>query len=207
MAERTVEDRLREEYFELFPEVRRVAEQLEAEIRYRLLPISRGLDRYERLYVKSRVKECESAIESLRLRQEGSTFDREKPDFYTLYNLRDLAGVRVLAFPRNRLAEIDSHLQTFFSSWTPDPVRGESGEPLAFKYHGFCQATEKIMGEYQIVSMLTGLFWEVEHSAIYKPIPRLKGMAESIKMRERTADVLEALRAFEEEFESLIQGE
>jgi len=116
VAERTVEDRLREEYFELFPEVRRVAEQLEAEIRYRLLPISRGLDRYERLYVKSRVKECESAIESLRLRQEGSTFDREKPDFYTLYNLRDLAGVRVLAFPRNRLAEIDSHLQTFFSS-------------------------------------------------------------------------------------------
>ena len=39
-AERTVEDRLREEYFDLLPEIHRVADRLEAEIRYLMLPIS-----------------------------------------------------------------------------------------------------------------------------------------------------------------------
>src|SRR5664280_3024387 len=55
----------------------------------------------------------------------------------------------------------------------------------------------------QIVSMLTGLFWEVEHSAIYKPTPSLKGIARSLEMQQRTRDVLRALRSFEEEFERL----
>lgn len=34
MTERTVEDKLREEYFTLLPEVRRVLEELEAEVQY-----------------------------------------------------------------------------------------------------------------------------------------------------------------------------
>jgi len=55
--------------------------------------------------------------------------------------------------------------------------------------------------EYQIVSMLAGLFWEVEHSANYKPAPRLKDIAESLTVRERSTAVLRALKDFEEEFE------
>lgn len=51
--------------------------------------------------------------------------------------------------------------------------------------------------------MLTGLFWEVEHSAIYKPAARLGQIALSLGMRERTRDVAKALRAFEEQFEAL----
>ena len=62
-AERTIEDRLREEYFALLPEISRVAERLEAEIRYLMLPISGGLRRHERLAVKCRVKSCESALD------------------------------------------------------------------------------------------------------------------------------------------------
>jgi hypothetical protein len=38
--------------------------------------------------------------------------------------------------------------------------------------------------------MLTGLFWEVEHSAIYKPDARLSGIADHFGMRERTRDVV-----------------
>ena len=38
MVERTIENRLREEYFKLLPEMRLVVEQLETEIRYCLLP-------------------------------------------------------------------------------------------------------------------------------------------------------------------------
>ena len=202
-AERTAEDRLREEYFTLLPEIHRVADRLEAEIRYHMLPISGRLERHERLAVKCRVKSCESALEKLRARQEGRTFQRSRPEIYTLTSLNDLAGVRVLAFPRSRLAEIDRLLRKEFHAWTPDPVE-DDGEVQAFKYYGYCRpASDKVKGEYQVVSMLTGLFWEVEHSAIYKPDARLGRIALHLGMRQRTKDVVKALRAFEEQFEAL----
>lgn len=207
MVERTVEDRLREEYFELLPDIRRVAEELHAEVRHCLLPISGSLDWHEQLVVSSRIKECESALGALRRRQEGATFDSDRRDLYTLCNLNDLAGVRVLVFPRSRLTETDKELRKRFSMWAPDPVPGddENDEPRALKYHGYCKASDKVRGEFQIVPMLTGLFWEVEHDAIYKPSPRLKGIDQSVKMKERSKEVLKALQLFEEEFERLIR--
>ncbi len=139
MSERTVEDRLREEYFVLLPEARRALEELETEIRYCLLPLSMKLDKYERLVVTSRIKDCESALGALRRRQEAATFDPEKADSYILTQLNDLVGVRVLAFPRSRLIETDKSLRQHFPSWTSDPIPAgnESSEPLAFKYHGY----------------------------------------------------------------------
>jgi ppGpp synthetase/RelA/SpoT-type nucleotidyltranferase len=80
------------------------------------------LDEYERLLVTSRVKECESALDSLRRRQEGATFDSGQPASYSLDSLNDLAGVRVLAFPHSRLKEADRKLRERFPLWTPDPV-------------------------------------------------------------------------------------
>ena len=80
---RTIEDRLREEYFELLSDIRRVAEDLEAEVRYCVLPICHKLDKYERLVVTSRIKECESALDSLRRRREGGAFDTDRPTLYT----------------------------------------------------------------------------------------------------------------------------
>lgn len=201
---RTIEDRLRQEYFELLPEIRRVAEHLEAEVRYRVLPIFHRLNRYERLLVTSRVKECESALDALRRRQEGGRFDRERPAQYSLTDLNDLAGVRVLAFPGSRVPEIDRELRERFPSWTPDPIL-ESGLPLAFKYFGHCRASASIRGELQIVPMLVGLFWEVEHAAAYKPAPELKGTAGFWKMRQRRAEVYRALRAFDEEFAAQVR--
>jgi ppGpp synthetase/RelA/SpoT-type nucleotidyltranferase len=203
-AERTIEDRLREEYFDLLPAIRRVAQQLEAEIRYHLLPISKKLNKYERLVVTSRVKDCESAVQKLHRGRgrEGATFDSDHPERYSLRSLKDLAGVRVMAFPPSRLMEIDSTLRKIFH-WKPDPIK-QDGEMLAFKYHGYCKANRTVRGEYQIVSMLTGLFWEVEHSAMYKPDPRLRGVARHVEMNRCRKDVLHALRAFEEEFEDLL---
>jgi ppGpp synthetase/RelA/SpoT-type nucleotidyltranferase len=204
-AGRTVEDRLREEYFQLLPEIRRVAGQLESQINYHLLPIANALEEYEQIIVKSRVKECESAVDALRRRrgQEGASFDNDQPTRYTLTDLNDLVGLRILVFPRRRILEVDQALRVIFSSWTADPVETE-GQVLALKYHGCCDVSERIRGEYQIVSMLTGLFWEVEHSAIYKPAPRLKGIAQSFAMQQRAKEVLEALKTFEDEFEALI---
>ncbi|MGA2742362.1 MAG: hypothetical protein ABSG65_33610 [Bryobacteraceae bacterium] len=202
-VERTAEDRLREEYFSLLPEMHRVADRLEAEIRYLLLPVSGRLQRYERLAVKSRVKSCESALDKLRRHQETRDFKDRPQEAYTLTSLNDLAGVRVLVFPRNWLADVDRRLRSEFPTWTPDPVK-DGGELQAFKYHGYCpQASDRVRGEYQIVSMLTGLFWEVEHAAVYKPDVRLAGITQHRGMQERTRDVVRALRAFEEQFEVL----
>jgi hypothetical protein len=103
------------------------------------------------------------------------------------------------------LGEIDATLRNVFDNWMEDPVLGDHGENLAFKYWGFSAASNAISGEYQIVSMLTGLFWEIEHSAIYKPSPELRGVARSLEMKEPIANVLRALSGFEEEFERLIQ--
>jgi len=205
--ERTVEDRLREEYFDLLPDIRRVADELEAEVKHCLVPVSLRLDQYERLVVTSRVKECESALDSLRRRQEGATFDSGRPELYSLDNLKDLAGVRVLVFPRSRLAEADRNLRQRFQAWTADPIPGydENDEPLALKYFGYCRASDRIRAEFQIVPMLTALFWEVEHSVIYKPSPSLKGVARSLEMQQRTRDVLMGLKAFEDEFARLIR--
>lgn len=209
MAHRTVDDRLREEYFLLLPEARRVLEELEVKVRHCLLPLSSQLDKYERLVVTSRIKDCESALEALRRRQEAATFDPELGDFYTLTSLNDLAGVRVLAFPKGRLTDANAALRVhpLFSSWTPDPVPADTKgeEPLALKYHGYCEAGTKIRGELQVLPMLVGLFWEVEHSTIYKPSPQLKGVSQSLEMRQRNSEVLKALKAFEEEFERLVQ--
>lgn len=205
--ERTVEDRLREEYFDLLPDIRRVVSELEAEIKHCLVPISLRLDEYERLVVTSRVKECESALDSVRRRQEGATFDSGRPELYSLSSLNDLAGVRVLAFPRRRFAEADRQLRQRFPTWTADPVPGysERDGPLALKYFGYCEASDTIRGEFQIVPMLTALFWEVEHSVIYKPSPLLKGVARSLEMQNRTRDILNGLKAFEDEFANLLR--
>jgi ppGpp synthetase/RelA/SpoT-type nucleotidyltranferase len=83
-SERTIEDRLREEYFDLLPDVRRVLDELEADVRHCLVPISIRLDKYEKLVVTSRIKECESALDSVRRRQESPIFDRGQPELYSL---------------------------------------------------------------------------------------------------------------------------
>jgi hypothetical protein len=202
---RTVEDRLRQEYFELLPDARRVLEELETKVRHCLLPISNSLNKYERLVVTARIKDCESALGAVRRRQEGGTFDPERSELYTLTSLNDLAGVRVLTFPRARLTQVNAALQShpMFSSWTPDPIP-TAGEQLP-KYHGECEVSAKVRGELQIVPMLIGLFWEIEHSAIYKPSPEFKSASREPEMDQRSKDVEFALRAFEETFERLVQ--
>ncbi len=192
----------------MLPESRRVLEELE--VRYCLLPLSSRLDRFEKIEVNARVKDCESALGALRRRQEFATFDPDQADSYSLTSLNDLAGVRVLAFPRTRWREANDVLRSYlpFSSWASDPVSSGDGraEPLAFKYHGLCPRNTKLVrAELQIVPMLTGLFWEVEHAAIYKPSPQLKGVLASLEMQQPILDVYRALGVFEAEFERLVR--
>lgn len=213
MAARTVEDQLREQYDTLLPELTRVAEHLKTQVQYSILPIARKLRHHESLIVKSRVKECNSAINKLQQynpidpslpRNPGGVFDRDRPEIYTLLDLRDLVGVRVLAFPSGIATEVDKLLRSQFPDWTPKPIKDENGEQLAYKYYGqYGGFSQALPCEYQIVSELIGLFWDVEHAAIYKQTPNFKRL-ERI-MREQTSAVYLALKAFEDEFERQIQ--
>jgi hypothetical protein len=207
MPERTPEDRLREEYFSLVPGMRRVLEELEAKVRHCLLPLTATLDKYERLVVRSRIKDCESALGKLRKEQEGKVFDPEQAGSYSLTALNDLAAVRVLAFPRSRWIEADQAVRQLLSSWMPDPVPADDGgeDPLAFKYHGYTDASAEFRGEVQIVPMLIGLFWDVEHSAIYKPTREIKRIQSDMKGQKRA--VLAALKSFDAEFERLVRAD
>jgi ppGpp synthetase/RelA/SpoT-type nucleotidyltranferase len=224
MPERTIQDRLREEYFDLLPEIRRVAWQLEAEIRFHTLPILHKLKHYEQLVVKARVKECESALRTIARKEdekrkrkaerktegEGRIFDPELPTVDSMLSLPDLAGIRVLVFPRDRLIEADEIIRSCpsFGDWTFDPVKDSGGSVLAPKYYGYCPtASKRVRGEYQIVPMLIGHFWEVEHSAIYKPAPSLAGIRRSKEMEELRTGVEQALSRFEEEFGNFVRRE
>jgi hypothetical protein len=208
MPERKIEDLLREKYFDYLPEICRAVWQLETEIRHLTLPIKRSLVHYEQLVVKSRVKECESALKTLRSKEEGNTFDPEKAEHYSILNLRDLAGVRVLVFPRGRLLEADQILREYepFKNWNSDPIKDAGGTELASTYHGFFQEDGgKVCAEYQVVPMLIGLFWEVEHSAMYKPIGWAKGIENDPEMRNLRTGVESSLSHFEEEFERFVK--
>lgn len=209
MSERTAEDRLREEYFTLLPTIRKIREELEAEVRHRILPLSSNLNKYEKIEVASRIKDCESALGALRRRQEGGILDPDQAESYTLTSLNDLAGVRVLVFPGNRWKELNYRLrsQEPFNSWNEDSIFAdeERKELLAFKYFGHCSRNIQLRAELQIVPMLVGLFWQVEHSAIYKPSPELKGVQLSLEMRQPMSDVYRALRDFESKFEQLVR--
>jgi len=59
--------------------MQRTLTALETEVNYLLLPSRLKLDPYARILVRGRVKDCESAVDSLRRRQEGGTFDASQP--------------------------------------------------------------------------------------------------------------------------------
>lgn len=199
MPQRSIEDRLREEYFHLLPEIKRVAWQLEAEVRFHTLPILHELKTPEQLIIKSRIKECESAIETLkRISGEGRQFDPERAEEYSLLHLPDLAGVRVLVFPDRRLTEVDALLRAHFTDWTAKPIPYNERSRLVPKYYGYCRTQNherlsNVLGEYQVVPMLLGLFWEVEHAAMYK----FRAVANSKEMKDRRSAVERSLADFE----------
>ena len=71
MTRGTVEDRLREEYFLLASEIKRVLHQLQTDVAYLLLPVTLDLKHHERIHVEARAKDGDSAINALRRREEA----------------------------------------------------------------------------------------------------------------------------------------
>jgi hypothetical protein len=113
-----------------------------------------------------------------------------------------------MAFPERRVSDARSALEATLSTWTADPVPAIDtlGTPLALKYFGKWSSDARITAEVQIVSLLIGLFWEVEHAAIYKPNPDLRGVIASSSVIRKRDEVLNALHEFETAFEEAIRG-
>jgi len=203
--ERRVEDRLRAEYVDLLPFMRRIQVSLETETRYLLLPLMLELDRHEQIVIRARLKDCESAIDSLRRRQDMSVFDLGRAEGYSLTALPDLVALRVMTFPDRRFHDADRVIRRRIADWTPDPILGEDST-IAHKYRGYWRPGDRLRCEIQVVSLLISLFWEVEHSAIYKPTAEARRIAQSMRMKERTTAVVSALQQFEAEYDRQLDG-
>ena len=110
-----------------------------------------------------------------------------------------------MAFPKSLLEEVHVTLRTQYFDWTADPVQTVMpSRLLAWKYHGFCSASLRIRAEIQIMSMLTGLFWHVEHDTFYKPHdPDLRGAAKKLTMKSHINHIYAAF----EELEAALEPE
>lgn len=87
---RTVEDRLRSEYAALLPAMQRTRTEVETEVQHLVLRATLGLDQYERIIVRARLKDCESAVDALRRREKFGFFDADHLEQYSLTSLPDL---------------------------------------------------------------------------------------------------------------------
>jgi hypothetical protein len=142
-------------------------------------------------------------VNALRRREEARQFDETAPDKYTLTRLPDLAAIRILVFPKTQLEQVHTTVRAKYSDWKDDPVvTGQLKKRRAWKYYGYCSASAVIQAELQVVPMLTGLFWHVEHDTFYKPLdPTLRGAANKPSIREHMELVYDAFEALEETLE------
>ena len=197
---RTAEDVLREEYASLLPELRFLRHVMQVTANHSLLDVRETLGGHERIDVESRVKSCESAIDKVRRRTEGGTFDPSTR--YSLTQLKDLVGVRVLVFPKQRAKDAIIRLKRAFPRWRADhlPALG------VYKFHGKIRPGDPVGAEYQVVPALVGMFWAVEHDTFYKPDPALRGAEKHPRLQAARERLEKELVAFEDTFQEVVEG-
>ena len=200
---RMVEDKLREEYIKLLPEMHKIQYSLETRIRFALIETVENLQRHERIDVHSRIKGFDSAHN--KLLRTHIEFSKKTPEKYNLCDLKDLVGVRILVFPRNLVSTVDRIIiDSAIGSFTEDPFESKEEKELpAKKYYGRPDSQSKIKAEYQIVPILIGNFWDVEHDTIYKPAQEHR--AARMLMKKSVVKVYQALQLFEDQFEEVLK--
>ncbi len=203
---RLVEDYLREEYIILSPLLNKIKINLEIDINKQILPIVNKLQSFERVSVVSRIKTMKSAIEKLQSKQEGKTFQQNYPEKYSLKQLKDLVGLRVLYFPETLKEELHCIIINKYKSWKYEPVMDfEKGKDIIIhKFYGSIEIGPNIISEIQIMPMLYSRFLDLEHDIIYKPDPKYKGIQRSFELKEVKNKVLKQFQQFENVFCELL---
>lgn len=203
-----VEDYLREEYYGLRRELIKMMTSLETQIRWYLRDIIFNLKKHERIEIKTRIKDCESAIGTLKKDIEFNTFEND-PNKYKLTNLKDLVGIQIRVFPRHLILDVNTILIDKFPSWLSNHTYSEDKtDILAHKYYGLIDnINNNVRCEIQIVPMLVGLFWEVEHFAYYKPYPELINIKKNLEMQQIVQEIGNKFKEFDEVFERILLEE
>lgn len=194
--------KLRQEYYDLLLKMEALNKKLKLEILCALKELIVGLKPYQRIDVVSRIKECESAIRALQRRRdnEGNVFDENNN--CSLTGLHDLVGARIFYFPLELKDEIKKLLNKKFKFWEYDPIK--IGNEEIPKFYGKIGGHE-LDAEYQIVPMLVGAFWDIEHSLYYKPHPQYKNIKDSLFLKDSYNNAIKALYEFEKKFEDEIR--
>ena len=125
-----------------------------------------------------------------------------------MIELKDLVGFRVLVFPENLISEVNKKITDNFSSLKSDPIlkNNDPEKVVAHKYHGKANEGDTFQSEIQIVSMLIGLFWEVEHFTLYKQDLSFKGVI-SEDLKNKNDEILDALKEYSNIFEKGLKGD
>lgn len=203
-----LESNIRKSYHELLPVLKKIESLLVSKVQWYLRSEKFNLKEYERISVESRIKSCDSSLEKLVKKypapgQEGSNIRRyiNTSNDFSLDKLSDLVGIRILVFPSSKILRIQKIISREFS-WKLDP------EFFAFgsQFQGRLRGCKKIGCEIQIIPMLIGKFWDVEHFVRYKPHPSYRfRIKNDTEINDLSKDIYELLENFQVRFCDLLK--
>ena len=183
-----IEKWIQEEYKNLRPALNKLRKKVKKEIRTCLSDFTQSLEPWQRIEIRSRIKECNSAIDSLR-----------KRNFHTLNDLVDLVGIRIVVFPASLAEKVEGVLIDYFKTLVPDHYFYAKNEIAFRKYNGLTDDTTKIKCEIQIMPEILYSLVEVEHDFFYK-VPD-KNLSNENEFHEIVKRLLAYDRALEQDME------
>ena len=146
------------EYSNKIEKFKKIEEKLYFEVCHFLSDDKYNLNEFQHIEITSRIKSYSSAEKKLRNQLELTAHDKS-----SIFDLDDIIGIRISVFPLTLLRNIEKKLDEKFKSWKKE--KSCHGRYSVYKHRS---NYEKANCEIQLVPMLVGKFWDVEHSVIYK---------------------------------------
>lgn len=165
-----IESQLQLEYLKIANKLYKAQEYIEIEIKHTIKTQLLKAVHANKILISSRVKDCNSAIISLKKKEEGRVFRDNKQ--YSITQLNDLIGIRVSVFPLTLLELVKTPLLDYLDSnfekqFQTDHTTIEKYD--IYKYRGIHNQFSEFKCEIQLIPMLISKFWDIEHDVFYKP--------------------------------------
>lgn len=193
-----IESQLQLNYLKIANELFQAKEYIEIEIKHTLKTLLLEPVHANKILISSRVKDCNSAITSLKMKEEGGVFRDDKK--YLITQLNDLVGLRISFFPLTLLERVKPQLLSYLKNnfeQTVEPDDSSIGNYNIYKFRGIHNKFSKFACEIQLIPMLISKFWDVEHDAFYKPA----NPHDAPPMKKAYDKVIESLYDFEKTYE------